>query len=83
MTLLGAHPATGPVTVSERLVAVDVVRGFALWGVLLINMWSFVWNFPHFKPIDQYAAWAMQFFFRDKSWTLFSFLFGLGFALQQ
>ncbi len=60
-----------------------MVRGFALFGVLLVNMFNFgaysiVWN----EPGDEIAFSVMRFFFETKSWRLFSFLFGFGFALQ-
>jgi uncharacterized protein len=60
-----------------------MVRGFALFGVLLVNMFNFgaysiIWN----EPGDELAFSVMRFFFETKSWRLFSFLFGLGFALQ-
>lgn len=60
------------------------MRGFALWGVLLINMMYFGALIPGQWPdaIDQFAFWAQRFFFEQKSLRLFSFLFGLGFALQ-
>jgi len=60
-----------------------MVRGFALFGVLLVNMFNFgaysiIWN----EPGDEFAFSVMRFFFETKSWRMFSFLFGLGFALQ-
>ncbi len=72
-----------PVDPQRRIEAVDMVRGFALFGVLLVNMFNFgaysiVWN----EPGDELAFSMMRFFFETKSWRLFSFLFGLGFALQ-
>ena len=82
MTAPIERSAFGPVTAGGRIEAVDIVRGFALWGVLLVNMWSFTWPFPHLTPSDPFAEWALIFLFREKSWHLFSFLFGLGFALQ-
>jgi uncharacterized protein len=36
------------------------------------------WN----EPIDEFAWSVKRFFFETKSWRLFSFLFGFGFALQ-
>lgn len=61
----------------------DMVRGFALFGVMLVNMFNFgayspLWTEPH----DVAALSVMRFFFETKSWRLFSFLFGFGFALQ-
>jgi len=73
----------GPVDPRRRIEAVDIVRGFALFGVLLVNMFNFgaysiVWN----DPGDELAFSVMRLFFETKSWRLFSFLFGFGFALQ-
>jgi len=76
-------PAQAPVDPLQRIEAVDMVRGFALFGVLLVNMFNFgsgglYWN----EPIDEFAWSVKRFFFETKSWRLFSLLFGLGFALQ-
>ena len=72
-----------PVDPRRRIEAIDMVRGFALFGVLLVNMFNFgaysiAWN----GPGDEFAFSGMRFFFETKSWRLFSFMFGLGFALQ-
>jgi uncharacterized protein len=76
-----AGPA--PVDPRQRIEAVDMVRGFALFGVLLVNMFNFgaysiIWT----EPADEIAFSVMRFFFETKSWRLFAFLFGFGFALQ-
>jgi uncharacterized protein len=73
----------GPVAPDARIVEVDIVRGFALFGVLLVNMYGFgadsiAWS----SATDRLAYSAMHVFFESKSWTLFSLLFGFGFALQ-
>ena len=67
----------------QRIEALDMVRGFALFGVILVNMYNFgaysiIWN----EPGDEFAFSVMRFFFETKSWRLFSFLFAFGFALQ-
>jgi uncharacterized protein len=72
-----------PVEPKARIVEIDVVRGFALFGVLLVNMFGFgaewiAWD----ATIDRIAFTIQQVFFDSKSWTLFSLLFGLGFAVQ-
>jgi uncharacterized protein len=77
-----AH-SPAPVDPQRRIEAVDMVRGFALFGVLLVNMFNFgsgglFWN----EPIDEFAWSVKRFFFETKSWRLFSLLFGFGFALQ-
>ena len=72
-----------PVDPRRRIEAVDMVRGFALFGVLLVNMFNFgsggiFWN----EPIDELVWSVKRFFFETKSWRLFALLFGFGFALQ-
>jgi len=72
-----------PVAPSSRIVEVDVVRGFALFGVLLVNVYGFgadsiAWD----APADRLTFAITRIFFEWKSWTLFSILFGFGFALQ-
>ncbi|MHC4422307.1 MAG: DUF418 domain-containing protein [Planctomycetota bacterium] len=73
----------GPVAPGSRIVEVDMVRGFALFGVLLVNMYDFgadsiAWD----SPTDQLAFAVMRIFFQSKSWPLFAMLFGFGFAVQ-
>ena len=91
-----AAPASGtearPVDVSERVVLLDVLRGFALCGVFVSN--SFTWfSGRNLLPREQAQALAApllevvvtslyQFFVNQKFVTLFSFLFGLGFSIQ-
>jgi uncharacterized protein len=72
-----------PVTTASRIVEIDIIRGFALFGVLLVNMYGFgadsiAWN----SPTDQLAFSITRIFFESKMWTLFSILFGFGFAVQ-
>ncbi len=80
----------GPVTLSERIVFIDVLRGMALFGILAANMRGF------FAPLDAYsnigalyhgradtlAQAFIDIFIQGKFITIFSFLFGLGFAIQ-
>ncbi|MGH9793893.1 MAG: DUF418 domain-containing protein [Candidatus Acidiferrales bacterium] len=83
--------AAGPTTASERIELLDVLRGFALFGVLTANL---VWVATDFAvtpaqmaelnsvPVDTVATYLVDFFIDWKFYTLFSFLFGLGFAVQ-
>ena len=53
----------GPVDPGRRIEAVDIVRGFALFDVMLVNMFNFgadslIWT----AAIDQSAFSIMQFF---------------------
>ena len=81
----------GPITSLERVELIDAVRGFALFGVLLANI---VWLSQDVvmtperlaalptASIDFVAKHAVVFLIDWKFITLFSFLFGLGFAVQ-
>src|SRR5271170_811818 len=80
----------GPVSLSERILFVDVLRGMALFGILAANMRAF------FAPLDAYdhidvlfhsradvlAQAFIDAFIQGKFITIFSFLFGMGFAIQ-
>jgi uncharacterized protein len=80
----------GPVQQEERYVLMDVVRGFALFGVLAANMRSFnlpmqVYETPEkffAGGVDVWAQSLLNVFISTKFYTLFAFLFGLGFAIQ-
>jgi uncharacterized protein len=84
------HPPVEPVTPAERLAAVDTLRGFALFGVLLVNMALFsgplyvlMMDRPWWtSPADRVAELLVRTFAEGKFYTLFSFLFGLGMAIQ-
>src|SRR6202166_3210309 len=80
----------GPISLSERIVFIDVLRGMALFGILAANMRAF------FAPLDCYdhigvlfhgradvlAQFFIDGFIQGKFITIFSFLFGMGFAIQ-
>ncbi len=84
------EPALSPITAPERIEALDVVRGFALLGIFLMNIEWFSRPFQelgHGIPAglmgaDHAAAWFVYFFVQGKFWTLFSLLFGMGFAVM-
>jgi uncharacterized protein len=77
-----------PVAPTERLTTVDMLRGFAVFGVLVVNMFYFFnpWYAPQITPemtrLDQAAHFLINFLFVSKFYTIFSFLFGLGMFLQ-
>ncbi|WP_326491697.1 DUF418 domain-containing protein [Myxococcus stipitatus] len=78
--------------VSERVTLLDVVRGFALCGVFVSNSVSWFSGrvmIPREQSQALTASWfetvvnqLYNFFVNQKFVTLFSFLFGLGFAIQ-
>jgi uncharacterized protein len=79
-----------PVQQHDRLIVVDILRGIAVLGILIVNM-SMI-NTPffylQFAGIDMWTSlwdeWVEAFiyvFAQGKFYTLFSFLFGLGFVI--
>ncbi|MCS6908877.1 MAG: DUF418 domain-containing protein [Anaerolineales bacterium] len=79
-----------PVQQAERIQIVDILRGFALFGILLVNMIIFARPIQVVLfPIDPTAPWydrAAEWFIHlageGKFYALFSLLFGLGLTLQ-
>ncbi|HEK9102708.1 DUF418 domain-containing protein [Bacillus pfraonensis] len=74
----------------QRLEAIDSVRGFSLFGILLVNMTliqfgMFSADQPTyvFGKIDEGANWFIEFFGTHNFISLFSFLFGLSIILLQ
>jgi uncharacterized protein len=78
-----------PVQPDERLVVIDILRGFALFGILVVNMIYFahpiyrgVIDLSWASSIDRAAELVIKLFAEGKFFTMFSFLFGLGLAIQ-
>jgi uncharacterized protein len=71
-----------PVPLRERINLVDVLRGFALLGVVLQNISDGGWAHSPATPLDRFSDQALNFLCSGKFMPLFSFLFGLGFAIQ-
>jgi uncharacterized protein len=77
-----------PVSPRERVATLDVLRGFALLGVLLANLYVlYSFRFASRDPmqdsgIDLVARWFMALFVHSRAQTLLTFLFGFGFAVQ-
>lgn len=77
-----------PTQPKERVVFLDILRGFALMGILFANILS--WSGLKFIPIediiamgnvavDQKLYHALLFFVDTKFYSIFSILFGVGF----
>ena len=74
----------------KRIDALDVLRGFALVGICVVNVEFFnrpvaesgMGMAPGLEGLDWFAAWVVAYFFTGKFWTIFSLLFGMGFALM-
>jgi uncharacterized protein len=78
-----------PTTASQRIELLDALRGFAIFGILMVNMPLF------YKPVTSMllgfdgsvgtlnlvSEMFIKFFFEGKFYVLFSMLFGYGFWL--
>ena len=88
-TNLADKPDLYPVEQAERIQIVDILRGFALFGILLVNMAIFSQPFqsilfpadPEMPWYDWAATWLIHFLAEGKFYSLFSMLFGLGMIL--
>jgi uncharacterized protein len=78
-----------PISLSERIEILDVLRGLAVCGILIGNMqWfsgyglmppSVARHSPFADQITHFLVWVLV---EGKFYSIFSFLFGFGFALQ-
>ena len=74
-----------PTLPAERIVTLDIIRGFALLGILVVNMASFSGRTAFDQPTmlwDQAAFFIVDVLFSGKFNSLFSMLFAVGFAIQ-
>jgi uncharacterized protein len=85
MALSASQPTEyiSPIPQEERITILDILRGYALFGVLLINLRNFdlpgqLWT----DSANQVALWLTIWLADTKFVTVFSFLFGVGFSLQ-
>jgi len=94
-TDLHTEPATArlaPVAPKDRIFNLDMLRGWAILGILAVNALAFAW--PHIliapvetpPPVDSTMAdtigvWVIDVFFADKMRTLFTMLFGVSIFL--
>ena len=79
-----------PTTRAERIYTLDVIRGFALLGIFIMNMPGF--NSSLFAGTDGSEAWpewwdqwtytATELLFSGKFNSMFSMLFAIGFTIQ-
>lgn len=77
-------PAIEPIRPGERILALDVLRGFAMLGVLIAYC---LWNLgtaptESFSRTDKALDEVAGFLIDGKFYTILAFLFGLGFSIQ-
>ncbi|MFI6774465.1 DUF418 domain-containing protein [Nocardia sp. NPDC050412] len=80
-------------TESRRIAEVDILRGFALFGILIVNvvvatlLWSFGGTIDDPRlgfdgPFDHFVNAVVEALFSGRFYLLFAFLFGYSFTLQ-
>ncbi len=76
-----------PVKVSERVHSLDILRGFAILGILVINIEFFAQPLAklinpsvsnNFTGFNYYIWLLKEFLFFGKFWSIFAMLFGAG-----
>ena len=89
-SLPAALLSVSPLPAIERMPTLDILRGFALMGVLIMNMPGFSYsghteaNGSHHwpLPVDRFAEELRDMLFSGKFNSMFSMLFGIGFTVQ-
>ncbi|MDI6766899.1 MAG: DUF418 domain-containing protein [Bacteroidota bacterium] len=79
-----------PVRPQERIETIDILRGFAIFGILIVNMqfysapfYLYLVDTPLFTNMpDRIAGWFIRFFAEGKFYSIFSLLFGFGLIVQ-
>lgn len=81
-------PADTPTPPETRLITVDILRGIALLGIFTVNMLFFSGSYGYFgltaaqNELEGGLEGFVRIFAQGAFYSLFSFLFGLGLALQ-
>ncbi len=81
-----ASGSLAPVRPGDRIFQLDMLRGWAVLGILAVNAMAFAWPidaetavgdpFGH-TGADAWGQWVVDIFFHDKFRTLFTMLFGV------
>jgi uncharacterized protein len=80
-----------PISSEQRITSLDVARGCALLGILMVNVqllcqpMAWLWNGggSNEGPVGVAAYYATRLLFESKSYPLFSLLFGMGLMLMR
>ncbi len=87
---LAPQPALRPTQSAERIQTLDVARGIALFGILMVNVQlmtqplEYLWTGDPAAegPLAAAFHYLTRVLFESKSYPLFSMLFGMGMALM-
>jgi len=83
--LSAGAPAGGPVSAVDRIDYLDVLRGFAVMAIFIVNIKAMLMPFPFYTnpslwgtPLEEALANAQKFIVDDKWRTTFTALYGAG-----
>ncbi|RHW39884.1 DUF418 domain-containing protein [Lysinibacillus yapensis] len=78
-----------PTSLNERVDSLDILRGFSLLGILLVNIFAFYLPMPHVDLGNWFTEakdiiWhqTLDIYVQSSFYPLFSMLFGYGMAMQ-
>ncbi|KEK24763.1 DUF418 domain-containing protein [Bacillus gaemokensis] len=77
---------TQTISQGERIHSIDIIRGIAVFGIFLVN-WPVIAGVDSrditgsYEGLDSYIRLFYDMFIQTKFYTIFSFLFGLGFYI--
>jgi uncharacterized protein len=83
--------AAAPVTAAERIASLDVLRGVAILGILVMNIYAFAMPFPAYsnpllmggtEPMNIGTWFFTHILFDQKFLSIFAMLFGAGIILM-
>lgn len=82
------HKQVSPVLEKDRIISLDIMRGFAILGIFLVNMLSFHSPLLYLDPSRWWSSPAdkatyafIDIFFQASFYPLFSMLFGYGLVI--
>jgi uncharacterized protein len=76
---LGAVVMSDATTASERVALFDILRGLALFGMILTSFHQEMRL--EVTGLEDLIGWGVWIFVEQKAWGTFAFLFGVGFAV--
>jgi uncharacterized protein len=71
-----------PVAPQERIGALDLLRGWAMFGVLWSNLNDGYGTLKPFTTLDHALSWTQQWLLESRFYSLLILLFGIGFGIQ-
>lgn len=78
---------TSPVAAQERIHALDILRGLAVLGMILVHFHFYANDFHDLDgeartALEEAVSWGVWLLVETKAAAVFAFLFGVGFAIQ-